>query len=143
MKVYGVGTMKIIVPSAKIVSEDLQNIGKLPSVIYPVTDKIVFDFLHQQYLTVTSTIKVLCYEHAEKVHRKLKKYKNTEVVDIPELRDLANTVYYGIEGPEPVILNFGDTIVFDNIFDGPMDSFFILRIIYQINGHTLILLMEK
>lgn len=56
--------MQTIVPSAKIVSEDLQNIGKLPSVIYPVTDKIVFDFLHEQYAAISKTIKVLCYEQA-------------------------------------------------------------------------------
>lgn len=79
--------LKIIIPSAKIVSEDLQNIGKLPSVIYPVTDKIVFDFLHEQYAAVSKTINVLCYEQAEKVHNKLKKYDNTDVVTIPSLND--------------------------------------------------------
>lgn len=116
--------IKIIIPSAKIVSEDLQNIGKLPSVIYPVTDKIVFDFLHEQYSTVSKTIKVLCYEQADKVHSKLKKYKKTEVVDLPELNDLAYTIYYGLEESDSVIINFGDTIVFDNIYDNQADSFF-------------------
>lgn len=116
--------INIIIPSAKIVSEDLQNIGKLPSVIYPVTDKIVFDFLHEQYAAVSKTIKVLCYEQAEKVHRKLKKYKKAEVVDIPVLNDLADTIYYGLDNSEPVIINFGDTIVFDNIFDNQVDSFY-------------------
>ena len=115
---------QIIVPSAKIVSEDLQNIGKLPSVIYPVTDKIVFDFLHEQYIAVSKTIRVLCYEQTEKVHIKLKKYKNTEVIDIPELHDLADTIYYGLIDPEPVIINFGDTIVLDNIFDNQVDTFY-------------------
>lgn len=116
--------MKTIIPSAKIVSEDLQNIGKLPSVIYPVTDKIVFDFLYEQYGVVSKTIKVLCYEQADKVHNKLKKYKNTEVIDIPELNDLADTIYYGLNDSEPVIINFGDTIVLDNIFDNQVDSFY-------------------
>lgn len=116
--------MKTIIPSAKIVSEDLQSIGKLPSVIYPVTDKIVFDFLHEQYAAVSKTIKVLCYEQAEKVHSKLKKYKNTEVINLPELNDLAYTIYYGLEDSEPVIINFGDTIVLDNIYDNQADSFF-------------------
>ena len=116
--------MKTIIPSAKIVSEDLQSIGKLPSVIYPVTDKIVFDFLHEQYAEVSKTIKVLCYEQAEKVHSKLKKYKNTEVINLPELNDLAYTIYYGLEDSESVIINFGDTIVLDNIYDNQADSFF-------------------
>lgn len=116
--------MKIIVPSAKIVSEDLQNIGKLPSVIYPVTDKIVFDFLNKQYMTVSEKIKILCYDQAEKVQRKLNRYSMTEVVKIPELKDLAYTVYCGIEDSEPIIINFGDTIVLDNIFDNKVDSFY-------------------
>lgn len=116
--------MKTIIPSAKIVSEYLQSIGKLPSVIYPVTDKIVFDFLHEQYAAVSKTIKVLCYEQAEKVHSKLKKYKNTEVINLPELNDLAYTIYYGLEDSESVIINFGDTIVLDNIYDNQADSFF-------------------
>ena len=116
--------MQTIVPSAKIVSEDLQNIGKLPSVIYPVTDKIVFDFLHEQYAAISKTIKVLCYEQAEKVHNKLKKYDNTDVVTIPALTDLAGTIYYGLDDTEPVIINFGDTIVLDNIFDNQVDTFY-------------------
>ena len=116
--------INIIIPSAKVVSEDLQSIGKLPSVIYPVTDKIVFDFLHEQYAAVSKTIKVLCYEQAERVHSKLKKYKNTEVINLPELNDLAYTIYYGLEGSESVIINFGDTIVLDNIYDNQADSFF-------------------
>ena len=114
----------VLIPSAKIVSEDLQSIGKLPSVIYPVTDKIVFDFLHEQYAAVSKKIKVLCYEQADKVHSKLKKYKKTEIVDLPELNDLAYTIYYGLEDSEPVIINFGDTIVLDNIYDNQADSFF-------------------
>lgn len=114
----------VLIPSAKIVSEDLQSIGKLPSVIYPVTDKIVFDFLHEQYAAVSKKIKVLCYEQADKVHSKLKKYKKTEVVDLPALNDLAYTIYYGLEDSEPVIINFGDTIVLDNIYDNQADSFF-------------------
>lgn len=116
--------MKIIVPSAKIVSEDLQNIGKLPSVIYPVTDKIVFDFINKQYTTVSDKIKILCYDQAEKVQRKLNRYSRTEVVKIPELKDLAYTVYCGIEDSEPIIINFGDTIVLDNIFDNKVNSFY-------------------
>ena len=33
--------MKLIIPSAKIVPEELQSLGKLPAVIYPINQGIV------------------------------------------------------------------------------------------------------
>lgn len=116
--------MNLLVPAAKVVSEELQNIGKLPTVIYPVTDKIVYDFLFDQYHSVCDIMKIMCYEESDKVHSKLRKYKNTEVVDIPKLDDLAHTVCYGLTDQTPVIINFGDTIVMDNIYNNEPDSFF-------------------
>lgn len=115
--------MEIIIPSAKVVSEDLQNIGKLPSIIYPVTDRIVFDYLYEEYISSCDVIRVLCYEQSEKIHSKLKKYRKTEIVDIPSLSDLAHTVYYGIRENCSIIINFGDTIVLDNIANYPADCF--------------------
>lgn len=115
--------MEIIIPSAKVVSEDLQNIGKLPSIIYPVTDRIVFDYLYEEYISSCDVIRVLCYEQSEKVHSKLKKYRKTEIVDIPSLSDLAHTIYYGIRENCSIIINFGDTIVLDNIASYPADCF--------------------
>lgn len=116
--------MNLLVPAAKLVSEELQNIGRLPTVIYPVTDKIVYDFLFEQYCPACDKMKVMCYEEADKVHSKLKKYKNTEVINIPNLDDLAHTVCYGLTDQTPVIINFGDTIVVDNIYNNESDSFF-------------------
>lgn len=115
--------MEIIIPSAKVVSEDLQNIGKLPSIIYPVTDRIVFDYLYEEYISSCDVIRVLCYEQSEKIHSKLKKYRKTEIVDIPSLSDLAHTIYYGIRENCSIIINFGDTIVLDNIASYPADCF--------------------
>lgn len=115
--------MEIIIPSAKVVSEDLQNIGKLPSIIYPVTDRIVFDYLYEEYISSCDVIRVLCYEQSEKIHSKLKKYRKTEILDIPSLSDLAHTVYYGIRENCSIIINFGDTIVLDNIANYPADCF--------------------
>lgn len=115
--------IKLIIPSAKIVPEELQNIGKLPAVIYPVNDHTVFSYLYKQYAS-NCEIEVLCYEKAEKVHKKLEKYKDIKVTDISELSDLAHTIYCGIDGNSPLIINFGDTIVFDNIFESNSDSFY-------------------
>lgn len=119
--------IKLLIPSAKIVNEDLQTIGKLPPVIYPVNNKIVFDFLLEQYEPVCGEIDVFCYEKAEKVHKRLNKYSSQKlmVIDIPELGDLAHTVYYGLtDEAQQLIINFGDTIVMDNIYQNQPDCFY-------------------
>ena len=41
--------MKVVIPSAKIVPRELQNLGRLPAIIYPVGQGIVFDYLLEQY----------------------------------------------------------------------------------------------
>ena len=115
--------MKLLIPSAKIVPEELQTIGKLPAIIYPVNGSTVFDYIYRQYWD-KCRIEVLCYENADKVHKKLDKYSNIKIIDIPRLDDLAHTIYYGIDGQYPLIINFGDTIVMDNIIDNGSDSFF-------------------
>lgn len=119
--------MEIIIPAAKIVPEELQKIGKLPAIIYPINQEIVFDFLWKQYNDVSSKIHVLCYEKADKVHRRLASYPKEQVtiVDLPELKDLGHTIWYGIKEVEnPIIINFADTIVEDNIFITDSDCFF-------------------
>lgn len=113
----------LIIPSAKIVPEELQNLGKLPAVIYPINGHTVFSYLYKQYIGKCD-IEVLCYEEAEKVHKKLGKYKDINISDIPDMRDLAHTIYYGIGDADSLIINFGDTIVMDNIYDNPSDCFY-------------------
>lgn len=115
---------KLLIPSAKIVGEDLQNLGKIPAVIYPVNGHTVFSYLYKQYSSECDSIQVLCYENADKVHNKLKKYNDIDIVDIPEIGDLAHTIVYGLTMPGEVIINFGDTIVLDNIYDNSADSFY-------------------
>ena len=39
-------TVSVIIPSAKLVPEELQHIGKLPGVAYPINQKIVFSYLY-------------------------------------------------------------------------------------------------
>lgn len=43
------GRIHVIIPSATLVPEELQYLGKLPAVIYPVNQRIVFDYLYAQY----------------------------------------------------------------------------------------------
>ena len=119
--------MRVLIPAAKIVPEELQNLGKLPAIIYPVNKKIVFDYLLEQYQDDCDEIKVICYEKAEKVHRRLSTYKNNKIIiqDLSEMGDLGHTVYEGLSGISgEVIINFSDTIVLDNIQNIVGDCFF-------------------
>ena len=119
--------INLLIPSAKIVPEELQVIGKLPPIIYPVNDKIVFDYIWSQYQKECVRIDVICYEKAEKVHRRLSGYEldNLNIIDLPCLGDLGHTIYFGLENVEgTVIINFSDTIVFEQIQNIKGDCFF-------------------
>lgn len=119
--------IRLIIPSAKLVPAELQNLGKLPAIIYPINQKIVFDYLFEQYYATCSGIDVICYEAADKVHRRLSRYVSDKVSikDLPVLGDLGHTIYYSLkEVNESVVINFADTIVFDDITKFCGDSFF-------------------
>ncbi len=108
----------ILIPTATIVPEGLQSIGKLPAIIYPVNQKIVFDYLLEQYKDDCSLIDVICFEKADEVHRRLSVYNSDliRIEDLPFLGDLGYTVYFGLKNKTgTVIINFADTIVFDKI----------------------------
>ncbi len=107
---------RIILPSAKLVPEELWTLGKLPGIIYPINQKIVFDYLYDQYKDFN--IDVICCEQAEKVKRRLDKYINDKVKikTLDSLSDLGHTVYFALcDVVGPIIINFADTIVMDDI----------------------------
>lgn len=119
--------MKVIIPSAKIVPEELQNLGKLPAIIYPVGQGIVFDYLLEQYEEQAESIHVICYEMADEVERGLSAYRSPKIClqRLPKLGDLGNTIYEGLEDSHtPVVINFADTIVLDHLSEESRDSFF-------------------
>ncbi|HAQ0902448.1 TPA: capsular biosynthesis protein, partial [Enterococcus faecium] len=110
------------------VPEELHHLGKLPAIIYPINQKIVFDYLYDQYKDVCSAIDIACYEKMDKVARRLDKYiksKTVNIIQLKELGDLGRTIYDSLIGcDEPVIINFADTIINDNIYSLECDSFF-------------------
>lgn len=119
--------MNVIFPSATVVPEELQKLGKLPAIIYPINQKIAFDYLYDQYKDVCEKMVVVCHEKADKVHRRLKNYrdKRIELADLPELSDLGHSVYFAIrEMTDPVIINFADTIVLDDIIKLGENSYY-------------------
>lgn len=118
---------KVIIPAAKIVPPELQKLGKLPGIIYPINQKIVFDYLYKQYRNTCSSIDIICYEQADKVQRRLRKYLNdkVQIKVLPELGDLGDTVYFGLkEATGAVVVNFSDTIVMDNISEVEGDAYY-------------------
>lgn len=118
---------KVIIPAAKIVPAELQKLGKLPGIIYPINQKIVFDYLYKQYRNTCSSIDIICYEQADKVQRRLSKYLKgmVHIKVLPELGDLGHTVYYGLEDAcGSVVVNFSDTIVMDNISEVEGDAYY-------------------
>ena len=115
----------VIIPSATIVEKGLQNLGRLPAIIYPVNQKTVFNYLYEQYKN-NEKIEILLFENEDKVRRRLQKYEDENVVltKIPSLSDLGHTIYYGLKGKNgPVIINFADTIITGDIDSLENDSF--------------------
>lgn len=119
--------MRLIIPSAKVVPEELQKLGKLPAIIYPINQRITFDYLYEQYKEKTNSIDIICYENADKVQRRLKNYLGDKVkIEIlPELSDLGHTIYFGLkDAVGTVIVNFADTIVLDSVTGIEGNAFF-------------------
>lgn len=118
---------KVIIPAAKIVPEELQKLGKLPGIIYPVNQKITFDYLYEEYKKHCSSMDIICFEKADKVQRRLKNYlgEKVNIKVLPELRDLGHTIYFALKDVvDTVIINFADTIVLDNVAEIKEDAFF-------------------
>ena len=114
--------MNVLIPSAKIVPEELQNIGKLPAILYPVGQGIVFDYLMEQYEKDAESIRIMYYEMAEEVERRLSACRSEKVClqCLDCLGDLGDTIYAGLgDRHTPVIINFADTIVMDSL---PQDA---------------------
>ena len=115
---------KVVIPSAKIVSVELQTIGKLPAVIYPVNQDTMFKILKDTYKDTVDEYEIVVYEAAEKVQKRLSKYKDkVNIHKLDVLKDLGYSVYCGIReakcsDDDEIIINLGDTILYDEIESG-------------------------
>jgi hypothetical protein len=119
--------MNLLIPSAKIVPEELQNLGKLPAIIYPVGQGIAFDYLWNQYKDDAEQIRVLYYEMAEEVEQGLSFCSSGKLrlIRLETLGDLGATIYEGLDDSHTsVVVNFADTIVMDSLPEDAKDCFF-------------------
>ena len=122
----------LIIPSAKVVPKEMQNIGKIPAILYPLNEGIVLDYMLKQYKDITRKIEIVAFEKSEEViNRNACNYNryNIEIVTLNTLKDLGYTIYEGLVknsdvSSGKVIINFADTIVMDQIDDIQGDCYF-------------------
>ena len=106
----------LLIPSAKYIPKELQAIGKIPPILYPLGSGTVFDYIYSQYHHEVSSIKVVGFEGFSSLEKIIspKKYSGVTLVKISKLGDLAHTIYESLsDSDNDVIINFGDTIVDD------------------------------
>ncbi|WP_244324610.1 hypothetical protein [Sporofaciens musculi] len=119
--------LDVIIPSAKLIPEELQKIGKLPAVIYPVNQRIVFDYIYNQYRNVDSRFTVIGGENCGLLYKALSRYDSNKVdiMNLDTISDLGHTVYVALKDEqETVVINFGDTIVLEDVYDKNTDAIF-------------------
>lgn len=120
----------LIIPSAKIVSQDLQKLGKLPSAIYPLNQGIVLDYIYELYGDNISKMIIVTKEKSDKVESTVETltYKNIiQIEKLDKLKDIGYSVLQGLKSDNSsnsVIINFADTIVEDVQEEIEEDSFF-------------------
>lgn len=123
----------VLIPSAKLIAKELQTIGKLPPVIYPVTDsKTVFDFIYETYNEEQTKFIIVGYEEDKKITEFIrnKKYKNVDVISLNRVNDIGYSIKYGlssiineIDDNDTLTINFADTVVMEKSNYWNKDSF--------------------
>ncbi len=104
----------LLIPSARYIREELQTMGKIPPVLYPLGSGIVFDYIYNQYCPDIKSITIVGFEGFHLLERTITKtkYPKTTLIELDKLGDLAYTTYHGLnDSNTSVIINFGDTIV--------------------------------
>lgn len=115
--------MKVIVPSAKLIASELQSIGKIPPIIYPINQNISFDFFKLKYDNLAAEMDIICFEGVDKVRERLATYKlsaKLNLITLERLEDLGYSILQGLTDKDnEVIIHFADTIIMDSL---PFDA---------------------
>ncbi len=121
----------LIIPSAKLIPENMRSLGELPSALYPIESKTVLQRLYDQYLD-SENIYIVSYENSYKFEEYLNKFKliKANLIKLKSLKDLGQSILAGINKVKNnsdlsrIIINFGDTLVFEDINNLPLNGFY-------------------
>ena len=115
----------LIIPSATLVSREMyKKVGKIPTILCPLKDRTMLDYLVEQYTSHVDRIIIVGYKKIELI-KDFVKYRNynIDVIKLDELNDLGHTICMGLQfaighfdNIDKVYINFADTIV-EDIFD--------------------------
>jgi len=126
--------MKIlIIPSAKLISEDLQSqFGKIPMVLMPINGRRILEIIYENYNNNVDEIIIVSKERSEKIIQIVKSnMMNVTLLKLDEIKDLGHSINtavkyindkYKDEKIEKVIINLADTIVEDLNIDSLSDT---------------------
>ena len=106
---------ELIIPSAKYVSEELQQVGKLPPIIYPINQRIAYDYIADCYSDILVK-KIICHDGIDEVKNQLANYQDNgiQIIEVDRLVDLGYSIYIAIKNLNcPIIINFADTILLE------------------------------
>ena len=113
---------KVIFPSAVVVSSELQSVGKLPAIVYPIDQKNMVSLFREHYFVPggADSFEIVTYEAHEKVAKRIKESDNLHLWKLDVKKDIGYTVLYGLshaglEDGDTVIINFADVIVFEKL----------------------------
>lgn len=113
----------VLFPSAKVVTQDLQGVGRFPAIIYPIEQMRMIDLFYNYYFeenTLSSRFEIVTYEAHDQVVRCVGNRNSVGIHKLDELRELGYTIYYGIKKAclseeDTLIINFADVAVLSKI----------------------------
>ena len=113
---------KVFLPSAISVSSELQNVGKIPAIVYPIDQKDMISLFKEQYLVPggADSLEIVTYEAHEKVAKRVGQTEDIHLWKMDTKRDIGYTVWWGlshagVEDGDAIVINFADVIVFETI----------------------------
>lgn len=122
----------ILFPTAKIVTQDLQDVGRFPAIIYPVDQMRMIDIFKKYYfddMKIADRFEIVTYEADENVRRKIGDINDIQIDKLDIMRDIGYSVWYGMEKSgiseeDRLIINFADVVDFSDISNEVSDRLY-------------------
>lgn len=125
----------LLIPSAVIIPKDMQSIGKIPPIMYPINGYVILDYLYDMYFNLVDKIYIIVNENKDSIYdyvQSNRKLKNIKIVYLDEIKDLGYSIFKGIEyiledneyEEFELYINYGDTILKNKIQDINSDCVF-------------------